>query len=315
MLQKILGLPIDASVHGWEIDRLLAYVHIMMALLFVGWSLLFIFMLVRFRRSRQTRAIHDGVKTHASSYVEVLVAVLEIVLLVVFSIPFWVRKVGAFPTQPDTVRLRVIAQQFAWNVHYPGPDGVFGRTDIRLVTDDNPIGLDRKAANAKDDIVTLNQLYLPVKRPAIIELTTKDVVHSFSLPLMRVKQDTIPGMMIPIHFTPMLTSDEVREREKMTVHLPPRHPITDLFIAMQDYKDAQGNTIIANGKRFSRDTADKLLAADVREVTIAPATPMEIACAQLCGLNHFRMKGFLNVLTEENFEKWYAKAVEEAKEE
>jgi hypothetical protein len=122
-------------------------------------------------------------------------------------------------------------------------------------------------------------------------------------------------MMIPIHFTPTLTSDEVRAGATTTVHLPSKHSISDLFVAMNDYKDAEGNVIIAKGKRFSRDTAGKLLAAGITEVTIAPATPMEIACAQLCGLNHFRMKGFLNVLTEQDFQKWYAKSIEEAKEE
>ena len=87
-------------------------------------------------------------------------AVVEVLLLVGLSIPFWAWKVSAFPTDPATVHVRVIAQQFAWNIHYPGPDGIFGRTDIKLVDEQtNPIGLDRKGdPHAKDDIVTLNQL-------------------------------------------------------------------------------------------------------------------------------------------------------------
>ena len=136
------------------------------------------------------------------------------------SIPFWAWKVSAFPTDPNTVHVRVIAQQFAWNIHYPGPDGIFGRTDIKLVDEQtNPIGLDRKGdPHAKDDIVTLNQLHLPVNRPAVIEITTKDVIHSFFLPVMRVKQDAIPGMLIPIHFVPTKTSDQMREELAATDH-------------------------------------------------------------------------------------------------
>src|SRR5437667_4719188 len=131
-----------------------------------------------------------------------MVAGLEIALLVGLSIPFWSKKVSAFPAEMERpVHVRIIAQQFAWNIHYPGPDGKFGRTDVKLVTDDNAIGLDRKG-DGKDDVVELNQLHLPVNRPAIVAITTKDVIPSFFLPLLRVKQDAIPGMIIPIPFTP-----------------------------------------------------------------------------------------------------------------
>ena len=70
------------------------------------------------------------------------------------------------------------AEQFAWNIHYPGPDGVFGRTDVKLVdAQSNPLGLDRGDPAAKDDVTTINQLHLPVGRPAIVQLSSKDVIH------------------------------------------------------------------------------------------------------------------------------------------
>jgi cytochrome c oxidase subunit 2 len=134
--------------------------------------------------------------------------------------------------------VNVIAQQFAWNIHYPGPDGVFGRRDINLVDDDNVWGLDRSDPHGKDDITTINQLNLPVNKQVLVELTSQDVIHSFFLPQMRVKQDAIPGMEIPVYFTAVKT----------------------------------GN--------------------------------WEIACAQLCGLGHYRMRGFLNVQTEADYQTW-----------
>ena len=91
---------------------------------------------------------------------------------------------------------------------------------------------------AKDDIVTLGQLHLPVNKPVIVHLTTKDVIHSFSLPIMRVKQDIIPGMRISTWFEPTRTGD------------------------------------------------------------------WQIACAQLCGNSHFKMKGILKVETQEEFDAW-----------
>ena len=305
MLEKLLGLPINASEQGARIDRLIFYVHILMAVLFVGWIVFFLYTLFRFRASKHAAVDYAGVKTHASSYLEAAVALVEVALLVGLSIPFWSWKVSAFPTEPNTVRVRVIAQQFAWNIHYPGPDGIFGRTDIKLVDEQtNPIGLDRKGdPHAKDDIVTLNQLHLPVNRPVILEITTKDVIHSFFLPVMRVKQDAIPGMIIPIHFVPTKTSDEMREELTTTIKLPTTRNI-DSYVSMEDYKGNDGSVIAKKGRSISKDAATKLVENGIIEIRVAPRYPAEIACAQLCGLGHYRMKGFLTIDTEQEYAAW-----------
>ena len=305
MLQKILGLPINASEQGAQIDRLLFYVHILMVVLFVGWITFFLYTIFRFRKGRHPRADYMGVKTHASSYLEAAVAVVEVALLVGLSIPFWSWKVSAFPTEPNTVHVRVIAQQFAWNIQYPGPDGIFGRTDIKLVDEQaNPIGLDRKNdPHAKDDIVTLNQLHLPVNRPVIIEITTKDVIHSFFLPVMRVKHDAIPGMLIPIHFVPTKTSDQLREELATTVTLPTTKSL-DSSVAMEDYPAKDGAVLVKKGRSINSEAAAKLVANGITAVRIGPRYPAEIACAQLCGLGHYRMKGYLSIDTEQQYEAW-----------
>lgn len=305
MLQKILGLPINASEHGAQTDRLILYVHILMVVLFVGWIAFFLYTIFRFRKSNSPKADYTGVTTHTSSYLEAAVAVVEVLLLVGISIPFWSWKVSAFPTDPNTVHVRVIAQQFAWNIHYPGPDGIFGRTDIKLVDEQtNPIGLDRKNdPRAKDDIVTLNQLHLPVNRPAVIEITTKDVIHSFFLPVMRVKQDAIPGMLIPLHFVPNKTSDQIREELAETITLPTTKSL-DSSVAMQDYQAKDGSVLVKKGRSINNDAAAKLVENGITEVRIGPRYPAEIACAQLCGLGHYRMKGYLTIDTEEQYAAW-----------
>ena len=84
---------------------------------------------------------------------------------------------------------------------------------------------------------------MPVDKPALIYLSSKDVIHSFGLPVMRVKQDVIPGQVIPVWFTPTLKNNE--------------------------------------------------------------ATPnYEIACAQLCGLGHYRMRGYMTIQSKEDFDSW-----------
>jgi len=250
-MNEWLSLPQVASQHGGALDHTLGLVHWLMLALFVGWASFFVFVLWRFRAKRQPVANPAGVTSHTSTWLEGAVAVVEAILLIGFSIPLWADRVERFPAPADSTRVRVVGEQFAWNVHYPGPDGVFGRTDVSLIDlQANPLGLDRDDPAAKDDVTTINQLHLPVGRPVLIELSSKDVIHSFALWEMRVKQDAIPGTMTPVWFVPTVTTEEMRQRT--------------------------GN----------------------------PEFGYEISCAQLCGLGHYRMKGFVTVETPEEFQSW-----------
>jgi cytochrome c oxidase subunit II len=253
-----LGLPVLASAHGGQIDGMIGWVHVFMLVLFIGWGGFFAYCLVRFRRSRNPVAIYTGVTSNVSTYSEIGVVIVEAVLLIGFAIPLWAARVEGLPPENEALVVQVTGEQFAWNIHYPGPDRVFGRTDIKLLDlQTNPLGLDRSDPAAKDDVTTVNQLYLPVNRPIIVRLRSKDVIHSFGVPEFRVKQDAIPGLTIPIWFIPTITTADMRTRT--------------------------GNS----GFQY------------------------EIACAQLCGLGHARMRGFVTVQGAEEFQKWMDEAVAE----
>jgi len=239
-MQTFLSMfPAQASTHAAEVDHMTILVHWLMLVLFVGWGFFFLFVLFRFRKGANPKASYTGAHGKFAKSTEVAVAIIEIALLVFYAIPAWATRVKAFPAESQAVVVRVVAEQFAWNIHYPGPDGKFGRTDIALVSADNPIGLDRRDPDAKDDITTINQLNLPIDRPVLVHLTSKDVIHSFGLYEMRVKQDAIPGMTIPVWFIPNRVGE------------------------------------------------------------------YEIACSQLCGLGHFRMRGFITIQSQADYQKWY----------
>ncbi|RPH37895.1 hypothetical protein EHM92_01520, partial [bacterium] len=157
MIGKLLGLPPDLSAQGSQIDGLLGAVHLLMFALFLGWGIFFVYTLIRFRRGRHPNASYTGARTHASSYLEAGVAVFEVVLLVAFAIPVWALRVNALPYEASATVVRVVAEQYVWNVHYPGADGKFGRTDPSLISAENTLGLDREDPVAKDDIATINQ--------------------------------------------------------------------------------------------------------------------------------------------------------------
>lgn len=202
-MRDLLGLPLLASKHGIYVDNVIVYVHWLMLLLLIGWGTYFIYTLFRFRAGRNPKADYKGVQSQASKYVEIGVILAEVVLLFGFSIPLWAEFNNNWPKEKDSTVVRIVAEQFAWNFHYTGPDGKFGQTKASLVDiSSNPLGLDREGdPAAKDDVVT-KVLHLPVNKPVIAHLTSKDVIHALGIPAMRVKLDAIPGMSIPTNWIP-----------------------------------------------------------------------------------------------------------------
>ncbi len=203
-INKLLGLPESASQHGFEIDMMLEFVHWFMLALLIGWSLFFIITLWRFRRSRSPSANYRGVRNGLSTHLEIGVVLIEAVLLVGFAFPLWANRVNDLPPGDEAVTVRAYGYQFGWYFHFPGEDGLFGRRDVRFVTDNNRVGLDPTDEAGKDDrLNTLNTLPLPVNRPVIIRVTSQDVIHNFAIHQMRIAQDAIPGMEVPMWFTPV----------------------------------------------------------------------------------------------------------------
>lgn len=203
-MNNILGLPVVTSEHGKDVDQMILLVHYLMGALFVGWALYFIYVLVRFRKGANPKADHLGARSHASTYVEGAVAIVEAILLIGFAVPLWAKVVDGLPDEKSSTVVRIVAQQFGWNILYPGKDGIFKKQEMRLVNStDNPFGFVKDDPNGKDDIQTLNDLTVPVNKDVIAYISSKDVIHSFKIIAMRVTQDAIPGMRIPTHFKPL----------------------------------------------------------------------------------------------------------------
>ncbi|HMP83447.1 MAG TPA: cytochrome c oxidase subunit II [Verrucomicrobiota bacterium] len=205
LFHKLLGLPPLAAESGKPVDWLIILIHWLMIVLFVGWLAYFLFTLWRFRAKKHPKADHHGVRSHASSYIELVVAGIEVVILVAVAIPLWAKASDVTkipPTDGEATTIQVVAQQFAWNCRYSGPDGTFGRQDMKLVTSDNPFGVSPDDPAGQDDVQVLNEIHVPVNKPVIAYISSKDVIHSFKVNAFRVTQDAIPGMRIPTWFKP-----------------------------------------------------------------------------------------------------------------
>ena len=287
-LSDHLGLPANASSHGFVIDMMLGWVHWVMLILFAGWGLYLIITVIKFNSKVNPKADYNGVQSHYSQYAEIGIIFIEAFLLVGLSIPLWSQLRTTVPGPDEAIQVRVIAQQFAWNIHYPGADGEFGDTNIKLVDEEsNPIGLEREGSGA-DDIVTLNQLHLPVNQQVLIHLSSKVVIHGFGIPEMRVKQDALPGMTIPVYFTPTMTSAEFINKIKDTNRYSPSGNYMGLGQETWEI--------------FSEEKKNEFRG-------------FQIACAQLCGNSHYKMRGFVTVETEEEFNAWLEEEAEYLEEE
>ncbi len=149
------------------------------------------------------------------------------------------------PPDEDRLIVEVVGQQFVWNMRYPGPDGKFGPTKIELIDDSlgNPLGVDRDHPDGKDDII-VPRMAVPVDRQVELQLKSKDVLHNYFVPELRIKLDTVPGITGTLRFTP----------------------------------DKTGT--------------------------------YEIVCSELCGLGHYKMRSFLDVKTQEEYEQWLVEQTE-----
>jgi cytochrome c oxidase subunit 2 len=226
-------LPAAASGHASALDAVLTSVHVHMLLIFVLWLAVFAIALLKFRKGANPTPRQEGVRGMWPAIAIGAVVVGDVIILATQALPAWSARMAPPPAGSQPIEIHITAEQFAWNIHYPGPDGVFGRTGNTLVSATNPVGIDRTDPAAADDIGLLNVLMLPVNRTAVIQLTSRDVIHSFTLNEMRVKQDATPGMTARVWFTPTKTGD------------------------------------------------------------------WEIACSQLCGLGHYRMRGEYHVVEQD----------------
>tara|TARA_B100002049_G_scaffold64253_1_gene46388 strand:- start:99 stop:932 length:834 start_codon:yes stop_codon:yes gene_type:complete len=207
---EIFSFPELVSQNGGDIDGLIIAVHLLMLVLFVGWIIYYFVALWKFRASNNPKADYKGVKTKTiTNSIEGAVIVAELVLVVVATY-FWNFYVNKTDDFSDDSVIRVTAEQFAWNARYPGADGKLGAQSKTLVSGANPFGIDKTDPHGEDDVEVLkSDIVVPMKKnkdgtskSVTIDLASKDVIHCFKVLPLRVCQDVIPGMRIPIHFRP-----------------------------------------------------------------------------------------------------------------
>lgn len=273
--ETTVWLPENVSTFGGAIDKLFYFILYLTGV--VGLAVFVVMGLFlyqyRYKPGRSATFIHGNNKLET---VWTLVPTLIMALIAIFSQTTWsqIKTPFAQPTAQEVisgqkVEIGVIAKQFEWYFHYPGADGVLGQRKRELIDSaggpPEQIGLDTTGAGADDFVI--QQMVIPVDRPVYIHLTSRDVLHSFFLPNLRVKQDAVPGLVSKVWFEATKTSAEV-------IGTDPSFPLTV-------YVEGTGEV-----------------------ETITDARPFDIVCAELCGQGHFKMRGMMYVVTQQEYEQF-----------
>jgi cytochrome c oxidase subunit 2 len=183
LAESAFGLPRDVSADGHRVDWLIEFTTIATSLIFVVAGAVLLYALIR--HGRRHRAAYDHGSKASIGVVAGFVTVVALAVdgnLFVHTIVdmekiFW--NFAEVEKRPDTVRIEVQAHQWAWAARYAGEDGKF---------------------NTPDDVVTLNDIRVPVNAPVLVQLASVDVIHSFNLPNFRVKRDAVPGEITKLTF-------------------------------------------------------------------------------------------------------------------
>lgn len=244
-------MPVAISTHGAAVDRQFILTLVICGTIFILAQFGLAWFVFKYRDKGDGRKV---IYSHGNNRLEstwTAAAAILFIGLNLMGYRIWAAMhfTGA---APGALIIQAQGQQFAWSFRYPGPDGKFGPTHVKLINDStgNFYGIDRdNDAAAKDDIVTAT-LGIPVNREVELILRSKDVGHSFFVRELRVHQDLVPGLEIPIHFT-----------------------------TTPDALDHSSSPKLPNGT-------------------------YEIVCTQLCGLGHYKMRAFLKVMPEAEYEKW-----------
>ncbi len=195
---KVWWFPPPISQHGAAYDEQFMRTLVITGIIFVLAQFALGWVIFRFRDDGK-RATYS----HGNNKLETLWTSATAILfvgIVLMGTRIWAAVHLAEP-DPNAIQIEVMAKQFAFSFRYAGPDGKFGNTDLKLVNDaaGNPFGLDDKDPAGKDDIVSAS-LKVPAGKPIKLILHSRDVIHNFFVRELRLKQDIVPGMEIPLYF-------------------------------------------------------------------------------------------------------------------
>lgn len=262
------GPQTSASVHGESIDSMMKWTLAITYAAFLITNFVLFFYAYKYRRRKGHKARYLS-HNNAVELIWTGIPAIVMTFLVVGGLDAWNDIMGDVGADDQYMEIEAMGYQFAWQMRYPGPDGLLGRRDFRLISGANPMGQDWTDPKNHDDIL-VNDVTLPVDQKVRVRITAKDVLHDFYLPQFRVKMDAVPGLPTYFVFTPQKTTKEWRKE----LSEYPEYQILDP-------EDDEGRQLWETRN-------------------------YELACAELCGIGHWSMARTVTIMEQEDFNQWYA---------
>ncbi|MEO6218836.1 MAG: cytochrome c oxidase subunit II [Ginsengibacter sp.] len=201
----------SASEEGKSIDTMLFITIAVTGVVFFITQILLFWFSFRYQESDKRKALYF---THNNKLELIWTGIPAIILtvLVVFGLKYWFKFTSDAPKNSQLVE--ITGHQFGWEMRYPGRDGILGRKNYKLTDParNNLLGIDWADATSHDDIHVPTTMHVVVNKPVKLVINAQDVIHDVGLSHFRMKMDAVPGTPTTLWFTPIYTTEEMKER-------------------------------------------------------------------------------------------------------
>lgn len=203
-------LPISASKHGVVVDKLLDANWILLVVVFLITQFLLFYYAYRYNYRTEKKAYFYPIN-HTLEFVWTIIPTIVLGGMIVYGLIVWndITK----PAPKSAMLIELYGKQFDWTARYAGADNKLGKQNFRLITDNNPLGVDTNDAASRDDIIT-KELHLPVGAKILLKMRSRDVIHSAYLPHFRTQMNCVPGMTTEFFFEPTITTAQMKQITK-----------------------------------------------------------------------------------------------------
>lgn len=268
-------LPVSASEHGLQTDQLML---VSMVLIFVTGIItewLLFYFAFKYRGKKGMKAKYY-VEDHKLEFIWTIIPVIVLAALIIYGLFTWT-DIMYVDEDDDPMVIELYAYQFDWRARYAGEDNALGMANVRLIEGVNQLGVDVSDLNAQDDFI-VNELHLPVGRKILFKMRSQDVLHSAYIPHFRLQMNCVPGMITQFGFTPILTTELMRQEDEVVAKVK----------NINEIRTKNSLELTANGEEALKPYEFDYI----------------LLCNKICGSNHYNMQMKIVVDTEEDYKSW-----------
>ena len=268
----------SASEHGIEVDRLMWISMIIIFIVQIITQALLHWFAFKYRGKEGQKALYFA-DNNKLEFVWSVIPAIVLAGLILYGLYAWTNIMFVNEEEEDVMVIEIYGKQFSWEARYAGQDNVLGKANVRYIEGVNTMGVDMSDPNAQDDI-GVSELHIPKGKKILFKIRSQDVLHSFYMPHFRAQMNAVPGMVTQFAFTPILTTQEMREKPDMVKKVD----------HINELRSKHSAELVAKGE--------------------TPLDPYSfdyiLLCNKICGASHYNMQMKVIVDTPEDFQRWMA---------